>query len=82
MIAKNEIAGAVTLVVSKDRILHLETTGFADVAAKRPMTAGLGVLDRLDDQADHRHRGAHAAGRREAQRSAIPSRSTCPSLPA
>ena len=38
MIAKNEIAGAVTLVVSKDRILHLETTGFADVAAKRPMT--------------------------------------------
>lgn len=38
MIAKNEIAGAVTLVVSKDRILHLESTGFADVAAKRPMT--------------------------------------------
>jgi CubicO group peptidase (beta-lactamase class C family) len=37
MIAKNEIAGAVTVVVSKDRMLHLETTGFADVAAKRPM---------------------------------------------
>lgn len=38
MIARNEIAGAVTVVVSKDRMLHLETSGFADVAAKRPMT--------------------------------------------
>jgi CubicO group peptidase (beta-lactamase class C family) len=37
MIAKNEIAGAVTAVVAKDKVLHLETTGFADVAAKRPM---------------------------------------------
>jgi CubicO group peptidase (beta-lactamase class C family) len=37
MIAKNEIAGAVTVVVSKDKVLHFETTGFADVAAKRPM---------------------------------------------
>src|SRR5262245_38085552 len=37
MIAKNEIAGAVTEVVSKDKILHLETAGFADVAAKKPM---------------------------------------------
>ena len=38
-IAKNEIAGAVTMVVTKDRILHLETTGYADVAAKKPMAA-------------------------------------------
>ncbi len=38
MIAKNEIAGAVTVVVTKDRLLHLEGNGFADVAAKRPMT--------------------------------------------
>ena len=38
MTAKNEIAGAVTLVVSKDRVLHLESIGFADVAAKHPMT--------------------------------------------
>lgn len=37
MIAKDEIAGAVTAVVSKDQVLHLEATGFADVAAKRPM---------------------------------------------
>jgi CubicO group peptidase (beta-lactamase class C family) len=38
MIAKNEIAGAVTVVATKDKVLHLESTGFADVAAKRPMT--------------------------------------------
>jgi len=38
MIAKNEIAGAVTVVVKKDKVLHLESTGFAEVAAKRPMT--------------------------------------------
>ena len=38
MIAKNEIAGAVTAVVTKDKLVHLEATGFADVAAKRPMT--------------------------------------------
>jgi CubicO group peptidase (beta-lactamase class C family) len=37
-IAKHEIAGAVTLVVAKDRVLHLEGTGWADVASKRPMT--------------------------------------------
>ena len=38
MIASQEIAGAVTVVVTKDRIAHLETTGLADVASKRPMT--------------------------------------------
>jgi CubicO group peptidase (beta-lactamase class C family) len=38
MMAKNEIAGAVTVVATRYRVLHLETTGFADVAAKRPMT--------------------------------------------
>src|SRR5437773_10043469 len=38
MIAVNEIAGAVTVVVKKDKVLHLESTGFADIAAKRPMT--------------------------------------------
>src|SRR6266567_8699190 len=37
-IAKNEIAGAITVVVTKDKTVHLETTGFADVATKRPMT--------------------------------------------
>ena len=38
MVAKHEIAGAFTMVVTKDKVLHLESTGMADVAAKRPMT--------------------------------------------
>jgi CubicO group peptidase (beta-lactamase class C family) len=38
MIEKNDIAGAVTMVVSKNQVVHLETTGFADAAQKRPMT--------------------------------------------
>lgn len=38
MIAKQEVAGAVTVVVTKSRVLHLEADGFSDVAAKRPMT--------------------------------------------
>ena len=38
MVARQEIAGAVTAVVSKDRVLHLEATGSADLATKRPMT--------------------------------------------
>lgn len=37
MIARNEIAGAVTVVVGKDKLLHVEGTGFADVATKKPM---------------------------------------------
>jgi CubicO group peptidase (beta-lactamase class C family) len=38
MVAQQEVAGAVTAVVSKDRVLHLEATGSADLATKRPMT--------------------------------------------
>jgi CubicO group peptidase (beta-lactamase class C family) len=38
MVEKKEIAGAVTAVVTKDKVLHLESTGLADVASKRPMT--------------------------------------------
>ena len=38
MIAKNEIAGAVTIVVATDKVLHLESTGLANVAANRAMT--------------------------------------------
>jgi len=37
-LAEKEIAGAVTLVISREKILHVETHGFADVAAQRPMT--------------------------------------------
>ena len=36
---RHEIAGAVSMVVSKDRVLHLESTGLADVAARKPMQA-------------------------------------------
>lgn len=39
MIAKQEIAGAVTMVVNSKTTLHLETTGFADIAARRSMSA-------------------------------------------
>lgn len=35
----HEIAGAVTLVISRDQIVHFETHGFADLATQRPMTA-------------------------------------------
>ena len=38
-IAKQEIAGAVTVVATKDKILHLEATGLADLATQRPMQA-------------------------------------------
>ena len=38
MVAQGEIAGAVTVVIGRERILHLECTGMADVAAERPMT--------------------------------------------
>jgi CubicO group peptidase (beta-lactamase class C family) len=37
MIAKQEIAGAVTAVVNRNDLLHLDTTGYADVASKRAM---------------------------------------------
>jgi CubicO group peptidase (beta-lactamase class C family) len=36
-ISKSEIAGAVTVVATKDKILHLQTHGFADLAARKPM---------------------------------------------
>lgn len=37
MVDQQEIAGAVTVVVARDRVLHLGTTGFADTASRRPM---------------------------------------------
>ena len=40
MVAKHEIAGAVTMVVDKDKVLHLGTAGLADIAAGRPMAPG------------------------------------------
>ena len=37
MIAKNEIAGAVTVVVNQDKVLHLDTAGYSDIATQKPM---------------------------------------------
>lgn len=39
MVASKEIAGAVTMVVTKKKVLHLGTTGFANAADKRSMKA-------------------------------------------
>jgi len=36
-IAQNEIAGAVTLVANKDKILHLDATGRADLSSETPL---------------------------------------------
>ncbi len=38
MVQKGEVSGAVTAVVSRDRLRHLEATGLADIASNRPMT--------------------------------------------
>jgi CubicO group peptidase (beta-lactamase class C family) len=35
---KHELAGAVALVVDKDKVLSVEAVGFADIAAGKPMT--------------------------------------------
>ncbi len=38
MIDQHEAAGTVTMVVTKNEVLHLEATGHADIASGRPMT--------------------------------------------
>ena len=38
LVARQEVAGAVTMVVARDRVLHVDATGAADLASKRPMT--------------------------------------------
>jgi CubicO group peptidase (beta-lactamase class C family) len=40
MLSKKEVTGAVTMVVAKDKVLHLQTHGFANVEAGRTMTPG------------------------------------------
>src|SRR5687767_4788163 len=37
LVTDKEIGGAVTVVVTKDKVVHLESTGLADVAKKEPM---------------------------------------------
>jgi len=39
MVDKKEMAGAITVVATKDQILHWEATGFSNIAEKKPMTA-------------------------------------------
>src|SRR3954469_4466922 len=39
MVGKKEIAGAVTVVVTKNKVLDLQTIGWANVESKRPMAA-------------------------------------------
>ena len=36
-ISRQEAAGVVTLVAKRDKVLHLEAAGLADIAAKAPM---------------------------------------------
>ena len=36
-VAKNDVAGVVTMVITPDTALHLDATGFADLANKTPM---------------------------------------------
>ena len=37
-VAARDLSGAVTVVVTKDKVLHLDATGLADIAAKKPMS--------------------------------------------
>ena len=37
MVDEGVVAGAVTLITTKDRIVHLDATGWADIASRRPM---------------------------------------------
>jgi CubicO group peptidase (beta-lactamase class C family) len=39
MVDKKEMSGAITVVATKDQILHWEATGLANIAEKKPMTA-------------------------------------------
>ena len=61
-VENHTIAGAVTLVADKDKVLSLDTVGYADLAAKKPMRVGQSLLDRLDDQAGDGNGRADAPG--------------------
>jgi CubicO group peptidase (beta-lactamase class C family) len=37
MVSSNEIAGAVTMVVTRDAVLHVDSCGWSEVATRRPM---------------------------------------------
>ena len=67
-VENHTIAGAVTLVADKDKVLSLDTVGYADLAAKKADAAGQPLLDRLDDQAGDGNGRADAPGRGQALR--------------
>ncbi len=37
-VENQEVSGAVTVVVTKDKVLHCDTTGLADIEQNKPMT--------------------------------------------
>ena len=37
-VEKGDISGAVTVVLTKDKVLHCDATGLADISRKEPMT--------------------------------------------
>ena len=61
-----EISGAVTLVATPDRIVHLDAIGRADIERRQADAARRHLLDRLDDQAHHGHGCHDAPGRGQA----------------
>ena len=63
----HSLAGAVTLVADKDKVLSLEAVGFADVAAGKLIANRRVVLDRLAVKTDDCNRTDDARGRRQGQ---------------
>ena len=71
------LAGAVTLVADKDKVLSLERSGYADIAANQADEDRRAVLDRLAVEADHRRRVDDARGRRQGEARRSRWRNTC-----
>ncbi len=61
-IDSHEIAGAVTVVVTKDKVLHLQAERAGRRRGSKADAARLAVLDRLDDQARHGRGSPDASG--------------------
>jgi hypothetical protein len=61
LIDNHTVAGAVTLVATRDRILYLKSAGYRDLAAKGSDAGERDVLDRIHIKA-HDGDGLHDAG--------------------
>ena len=66
-VESHSLAGAVTLVADKDRVISVNAVGFLDIGAKMQHGGRCHLLDRLDVQADHRRRPDDARGRGQGQ---------------